>query len=416
MHRQWVRVSCVILMLVVAIASVYRFLAIEQQRTLAREAATAYESLSWTTATSLADLRASQQAYVAAGQDLDTWIESTEEGLQDIAVRVAKLEELAQTPGALEALGDTLATLDRLRTVDEVAREHAIDGQALMASDLVFTDGRDLARGAGSHLELARSLERDAYALQQDDQRQTQVAIVTTASVVALLVAVLLFPATPAKVTSFGVAADLPVSRPEPAMEMELALGSHEPVPGPTPPEVAAAPSEPEPIVPDLTLAAEVCTDLGRLTDGAELNGILARAGQVLNSSGLVVWVRDESGAALRAATGHGYTVHQLSRLGRVSCDSDNVTASAYRTGQLQTVPSEGDLPGAMAVPLLAASQETPSVGVLSVEVTQGWETSEAVQATASMLAAQLATFVTADPAPASADVEEADQDTHAVG
>ena len=108
--------------------------------------------------------------------------------------------------------------------------------------------------------------------------------------------------------------------------------------------------------------------------------------------------------------------MNQLSRLGRVSCDSDNVTASAYRTGQLQTVPSEGDLPGAMAVPLLAASQETPSVGVLSVEVTQGWETSEAVQATASMLAAQLATFVTADPAPASAAVEEADRDTHAVG
>ena len=414
MQRQWVRVSCVILMLVVAIASVYRFLAVEQQRTLAREAATAYELLSWTTATSLADLRASQQAYVAAGQDLDTWIESTEEGLQDIAVRVAELEELTLTPGALEALGDTLATLDRLRTVDEVAREHAIDGQALMASDLVFTDGRDLARGAGSHLELARSLERDAYALRQDEQRQTQVAIVTTASVVALLVAVLLFPATPAKVRSFGMVADPPVSRPEPALE--LALGSHEPVPGPTPPEVAAAPSEPEPIVPDLRLAAEVCTDLGRLSDGAELNGILARAGRVLNSSGLVVWVRDESGAALRAATGHGYTVNQLSRLGRVSCDSDNVTASAYRTGQLQTVPSEGDRPGAMAVPLLAASQETPSVGVLSVEVTQGWETSEAVQATASMLAAQLATFVTADPAPASADVEEADRDTHAVG
>ena len=115
MQRQWVRVSCVILMLVVAIASVYRFLAVEQQRTLAREAATAYELLSWTTATSLADLRASQQAYVAAGQDLDTWIESTEEGLQDIAVRVAELEELTLTPGALEALGDTLATLDPQR-------------------------------------------------------------------------------------------------------------------------------------------------------------------------------------------------------------------------------------------------------------------------------------------------------------
>ena len=414
MRRQWVRVSCVILMLVVAFASVYRFLAIESQRTLTRAAATAYELLSWTTATSLADLRASQQAYVAAGQDLDTWIESTEEGLEDIAVRVAKLEELSLTPGALEALSDMRATLDRLRSVDEMAREHAIDGQARMASDLVFTDGRDLARGAGSHLELARSLERDAYALQQDDQRQTQVAIVTTASVVALLVAVLLFPATPAKVTSIGMVADLPDSRAEPALELDL--GPPEPLPGPTTPEVAAVPSQPESIVPDLKLAAEVCTDLGRLSDGAELSGILARAGQVLNSSGLVVWVRDESGAALRAATGHGYTVNQLSQLGRVSCDSDNVTASAYRTGQLQTVPSEGDLPGAMAVPLLAASKETPSVGVLSVEVAQGWETSEAVQATVSMLAAQLATFVTADPTPASTDVEAADRETHAVG
>jgi hypothetical protein len=211
------------------------------------------------------------------------------------------------------------------------------------------------------------------------------------------------------------------LERDEPALELELVLGPPGSNSGPPPPEAAVAPpspssAEPESIVPDLRLAAEVCTDLGRLSDGTELGSILARAGQVLNASGLVVWVRDESGAALRAATGYGYTANQLSRLGRVSCDSDNVTAAAYRTAQLQTVLSEDNLPGALAVPLLAASPTTQSVGVLSVELARGWETSEAVQATASILAAQLATFVTADPAPESDDVEAADREAHAVG
>ncbi len=427
MQRQWVRVSCVLLMLVVAIASISRFFITEQQRTLEREAATAYESLTWTLTTSLADLRASQQAYVAAGQDLDTWIERTEQAFENIAVSLARLQELSRTPGTLEALDDTLATIDRLRKVDEIAREHAVEGQALMASDLVFSDGRDLARRAGSHLELARSLEREASALQQDERRRTQVASVTMMCAVALFVAMLLFPSAVTKAPSFREESDASAFELEPALDVVLAPpGSNL-----TPPQVTVAASsssdsEPESIVPDLRLAADVCTDLGRLSDGTELAGVLARASQVLNASGLVLWVRDESGTALRAATGYGYTANQLSRLGRVSCESNNATAAAYRTAQLQTVPSEADLPGGMAVPLLAASPETSSVGVLSVEVARGWETSEAVQATASILAAQLATFVTADPLQASpgADLEkveeeveiEVDRTTHAVG
>ena len=435
MQRQWVRVSSVLLMLVVAIASISRFFITEQQRTLEREAATAYESLTWTLTTSLADLRASQQAYVAAGQDLDIWIERTEQAFENIAGSLVRLQELSRTPGTLEALDDTLATIDRLRKVDEIAREHAVEGQALMASDLVFSDGRDLALRAGSHLELARSLEREASALQQDERRRTQVASVTMICAVALLVAMLLFPSASTKAPSFREESDASAFEPEPALDVVLApLGSN-----PTPPQVTVAASsssssasEPESIVPDLRLAADVCTDLGRLSDGTELTGVLARASHVLNASGLVLWVRDESGTALRAATGYGYTANQLSRLGRVSCESNNATAAAYRTAQLQTVPSEADLPGGMAVPLLAASPETSSVGVLSVEVARGWESSEAVQATASILAAQLATFVTADPLQASpgADLEkvkvkveeeeevevEVDRTTHAVG
>ena len=428
MQHQWVRVSLVLLMLVIAIASAYRFIVIEQQRTLEREAAAAYESLSWTLTASLADLRASQQAYVATGQTLVPWVENTEQEFEDISVSLASLEELSLPTGSLDALGDTRATIDRLRRVDEIAREHAIKGQALMASDLVFTDGRDLAGRAGSHLELARSVEREGRALQQDEQRRTQVASVAMASAVALLVAVLLCPSPTTRTMSQGAdvaaspfASGEALERDEPALELELVLDPPGSNSGPAPPEAAAAPpssssAEPESIVPDLRLAAEVCTDLGRLSDGAELGSILARAGQVLNASGLVVWVRDESGAALRAATGYGYTANQLSRLGRVSCDSDNVTAAAYRTAQLQTVLSEDNLPGALAVPLLAASPTAESVGVLSVELARGWETSEAVQATASILAAQLATFVTADPAPASDDVEAGDREAHAVG
>ena len=175
-----------------------------------------------------------------------------------------------------------------------------------------------------------------------------------------------------------------------------------------SPPPVAA---------PDLKRTAQVCTDLGRISDGDELQELLGQARELLNASGLIVWVRDSNGRALRAATGEGYAPQVLSRFGYVACDADNATATAYRTAQLQVVTGEDGRLGAVAVPLIAASPGPGRcIGVLSAEVMPGREASEALQATASILAAQLATIVSGDLAASEIAEVEVDTASHAAG
>ena len=82
--------------------------------------------------------------------------------------------------------------------------------------------------------------------------------------------------------------------------------------------------------------------------------------------------------------------------MGHVSLDADNVTAHAFRTEESQTIAGGGDLGGGIAVPLLTASATTRCTGVLALELRPRREANEAVEATASTIAAQLATLVSA--------------------
>jgi signal transduction protein with GAF and PtsI domain len=67
----------------------------------------------------------------------------------------------------------------------------------------------------------------------------------------------------------------------------------------------------------------------------------------------------------------------------------------------MQVVERDDTSSGALATPLLAADS---CVGVLSAELGEGWESSESVQATLAIMAAQLATLLSSDP-PADAAV-----------
>jgi len=156
---------------------------------------------------------------------------------------------------------------------------------------------------------------------------------------------------------------------------------------------------------PDLRVAADLCTDLSKLTDTAELPELLARAAVLMNAGGLILWVRDASGHALRPAIGHGYNRRTLARLGSIPEDGKNATAAAYRSARMQVVERDDTTGGALAAPLMSSDS---CVGVLSAELREGWESSEAVQATAAIMAAQLATLLSADP-PAESDAPPAE-------
>ena len=144
----------------------------------------------------------------------------------------------------------------------------------------------------------------------------------------------------------------------------------------------------------DLAAAASVCTDLSRITTTAALPGLLSRAAGALDATGLILWI--SAGEQLFPVMAHGYNEEMLARMGPIARDAENAAASAWRSGQLTVVPAAttgGQ--GAIVTPLFGLHS---CIGVLSAELRQG-EDSPAVQAVATIIAAQLSTVVPAWPA-----------------
>ena len=98
----------------------------------------------------------------------------------------------------------------------------------------------------------------------------------------------------------------------------------------------------------------------------------------------------------------YGYSDKILAMMKSVPSTADNAAANAYRSGMFQIVPGrQGSSLGAVAAPLLSADG---CVGSLTAEIRGGGESSPAVQAVVSILAAQLAGIVSGSiSAPAAA-------------
>ena len=407
MSQQLVRVSLVIIMLAVVGASAYRVFLIEQQINTYRDGDRAFSALAWELGLSLGDLRAAQQAYVAAGQDRAYWVEKVSLHLTDITTDLVRLVALSTTPGSGDALAEAGSAVESLARIDELAREHTATGEDLMASDLIFADGLELWTRAAEHLGIARIGERDAHDRLRQGQRNSQVVVLGAALGTNLLVAILLVPAErrPPAVRSDAATESEPVAEAEPVADTEIPRSvDNLSEPGLDAPAGQLSIDEPAPTVqavaPDLQTAADLCTDLARLADTNELLDVLRRAADLLHAAGIIIWVRDETGEALRPAVGHGYSLDALARIGTIRCDGNNATVEAYRTAQLQIVPGGKETLGAIAAPLLSPNG---CIGVMSAEVREAHEASAAVQATTAILAAQLATLVAADP-PAQAE------------
>jgi len=142
----------------------------------------------------------------------------------------------------------------------------------------------------------------------------------------------------------------------------------------------------------DLAAAAQLCTDLARVRDTSELQGLLTRAAALLDASGIVVWMGGAGGDVLWPAFSHGYTPHTLSKMQALPRDGATPVSVAFRTGLMEIVRAgSSSASGAIVAPILTSSG---CAGVMAVEIRHGAETSDAEQALAGILAAQLATLV----------------------
>ena len=123
---------------------------------------------------------------------------------------------------------------------------------------------------------------------------------------------------------------------------------------------------------------------------------LVGRVAELMDASGLIIWAAHADGTQLRPALSHGYAAELIARLPPLARTADNAAATAFRTRQLQIVlarPGESD--GAIVAPVLTSGG---CIGVLSAEIRGGGESSESVQAIATIVAAQLAAVLHTTP------------------
>ena len=107
---------------------------------------------------------------------------------------LGKLSRLSTATGTIGALEEAATAIDDLTRMDARARDHSAAGQDLMASDLFFTDGLELARNAARHVDSARSMEWVARDRATIAHRKSQGVALATAMGTGVLVALLLLP------------------------------------------------------------------------------------------------------------------------------------------------------------------------------------------------------------------------------
>jgi hypothetical protein len=441
----------------------YYVLALEQRAAALRNAERGFIEDVLRLQATLADLRAAQAGYLAIGQDAAVWIEKAAQLRQQADAQLKRVVAAAPGPeveGDLATVGEALAALGRFdKRVTELLREE----QTLTASALVFSDSAQVLGAARATLSAVRGTRASKTGASLAELRRRQLYAIAGGGAVVLLVLLLLVPVRrmPAQQTEVGDEATPPVASdttlfapvPQPPQahvgvgaDLDIALERRslraqqldedwpsearetEPHPWgdlveaqqPEPPASLDAPAPTAspggrlvtapasansrladhaaaPPQVDLTAAARLCTDLARVRDTSELQGLLARAAALLDASGVVVWMGGAGADVLWPAFSHGYTPHTLSKMQALPRGGATPVSVAFRTGLMEIVPSgEDSTSGAIVAPILTSAG---CVGVMAVEIRHGAETSDAEQALAGIIAAQLATLVAGDSA-----------------
>ena len=388
------RIALHVLFVGIVAAAAYVVWKKESESNAAASAVRSFTERAHTTERSLLEIKSAHPGYVAAGQGEDFWIRKVEALTASTRESIDALRSIAQSPAARTEVGAAGDALDDFEQMDRRARDYTRNGQRLLASDLVFSDGIEKMDAAVAAIDRARLAETDAALAATSLRRRDELMAVGGAAALGVLLMLALVPL-PRPAAAPSAAEPAPKPAESPARQIAPAPAravASRPAPAASPSiAAAAAAAKPQGPVVDLPGMAALCTDLARAIDTRALPPALERAARILDASGLVIWVADPDGRELAPVIAHGYPRNVLTRLGTIPKDAENATAAAFRTGVVQTVKSDAISHGAIAAPLM-----TPAgpVGVMAAEVLNDGERRDATRAAAAIVAAQLATLM----------------------
>lgn len=320
----------------------------------------------------IAAIGTTQQGYVAPGQLDEPAFERMSTLLQQLEAERSALAPLLRSPSAAPLLEALAESGGALAAADARTRQNLTLGQELMAADVIFSDGRNLLDGMITAVREVHAAERVASRSERT----------TLARLRWLVLGVLVLG---------GLGTGLLLARMPRAARVSMPAAS--PALGESGPNTRS-PQAP-PVSVNLAAAAALCTDLARVADTAALSQLLGRAAEILDAAGLILWMG--AGEQLFAVFGHGYATEALARFGPIAREDANAAATAWRTGRLTVVTGDASNHGGIVVPLAASEG---CIGVLAIEIRHGWEQDAAMQAVATVIAAQLATAVAGWPPP----------------
>ena len=428
MTRTSVRVVLLLLLLAGVGAAAWQSYVLETRRLDGLRQQQALDALREQVLHAIDESRTAQQAYLAQGQGLDFWEAKFAEAMADLTQGLSGLRTQAEgQPAATEALDDADRALKVYEGIDRRIRGFVINGSSLMAADAVYEDGIKTATVVRTSVEQAHTAlvvpTRTGY-----DERRMQYIVAGAAAGAGILVSLLLLPTGRSEepvvelhAPASSLHLDERVARVEPAV-VEAADTMRGAASGPPATAPAAPVTTPEPVVPAapataavpvvelrrpatasatvaddaLDATAKVCTDLARVKDADDLRDALGRAARLLDASGVIVWVAEGGGKALRPLLTYGYPEEALRRIPTLPRDQDNATAAAWRDAVTQVVDATETAPGAIAVPLLVPQG---CVGVLAAEIRHGREAAAATRALAQIVAAKLAVLIPTESA-----------------
>jgi hypothetical protein len=325
----------------------------------------------------LAGVRAGQQAYIAAGQNPEAWIPRVATLSGEAAQAIDDLRAIAETPDARTSLMEAAATIIDIGQVDRRAVGYIKSGQEVMAADVVYSEGSQTVAQAANQVDAARALEQQGLDVAERESRRRQAYVAGAAGLLSMGT-LLLFAVAPPKVVETVREERVEAPTAPAADQEEWAIRIQNDVPRHSAPTMIAA--------------ADICTELGRVNEQADLIKLLGRAAELMDASGIVIWMGNPAGGDLRPALTYGYPPQTVARMPAVPRNAGNAAAAAYRSAALQIVLTRpGASSGALVAPLL-----TPDgcIGALSAEIRGRGETSDTTQALVVLFAAQLASVL----------------------
>lgn len=336
--------------------------------------------------TSISTIASAQQAYTDYGRRDVASLTRVSLLVDRITTDAAGLRATRQSSASSERLEEFWTALSALMSAESRARERLAGGDDPGAAEAILASAREHVNALSSSLRAFRATELQSYlAARAAAALRSRVAFGVLAALWAC------------GLVAFAVSPWRRAAQDDRAVR---AADVRDPPPAPAVIEPAPAVAEPAPSI-DLRAAAALSADLSQLTDQNAIPALLARAANILGARGLIIWMG--AGAELFAVAAHGYDEALLARIRPIPRQADNVTAAAWRQGDLLTLPADADGVGAIVAPLLGPDG---CAGVLAAEVSGRREQDQATLAMAMIVASQFAGVLAAWPAASTADGE----------